>query len=55
MESIFMAIISALWLGILSSISPCPMATNIAAVSYLRKLTILNQFFSQALHIPWEE
>ena len=28
---------SALWLGILTSISPCPLATNIAAVSFLAK------------------
>ena len=28
---------SALWLGIITSISPCPLATNIAAVSYLSK------------------
>jgi len=28
---------SALWLGILTSISPCPLATNIAAVSFLSK------------------
>jgi cytochrome c-type biogenesis protein len=28
---------SALWLGILTSISPCPLATNIAAISYLSK------------------
>lgn len=28
---------TALWLGILTSISPCPLATNIAAVSYLAK------------------
>ena len=27
----------ALWLGILTSISPCPLATNIAAISYLGK------------------
>jgi cytochrome c-type biogenesis protein len=26
---------SAFWLGILTSISPCPMATNIAAISYI--------------------
>ncbi len=32
-----MALISALWLGILASISPCPLATNIAAVSFLSK------------------
>jgi cytochrome c biogenesis protein CcdA len=25
----------ALWLGILTSISPCPLATNIAAISYV--------------------
>jgi len=29
------AFLSALWLGILTSISPCPLATNIAAVSFL--------------------
>lgn len=28
---------AALWLGILTSISPCPLATNIAAVSFLSK------------------
>jgi cytochrome c-type biogenesis protein len=28
---------SALWLGIMTSISPCPLATNIAAVSFLSK------------------
>lgn len=27
----------ALWLGLLTAISPCPMATNIAAVSYLAR------------------
>ena len=26
---------SALWLGLLTSISPCPLATNIAAISYV--------------------
>jgi cytochrome c biogenesis protein CcdA len=26
---------AALWLGILTSISPCPLSTNIAAISYL--------------------
>lgn len=29
------AVASAVWLGILTSISPCPLATNIAAVSYI--------------------
>jgi cytochrome c-type biogenesis protein len=28
---------SALWLGILTSISPCPLATNIVAISYVGK------------------
>jgi len=28
---------AALWLGILTSISPCPLATNIAAVSYVAR------------------
>ncbi len=31
---------SALWLGILTSISPCPLTTNIAAVSFLSKKII---------------
>jgi len=35
MESGSLAVLSALWLGILTSISPCPLATNIAAVSYV--------------------
>ncbi len=32
-----MIILTALWLGILTSMSPCPLATNIAAVSFLSK------------------
>lgn len=32
-----MAIGSAVWLGILTSISPCPMATNITAMTYIGK------------------
>ena len=35
MDSFWLAAGSALWLGILTSISPCPLATNIAAVSYV--------------------
>lgn len=35
MDSFFVAISTALWLGILTSISPCPLATNIAAVSFI--------------------
>ncbi|MDD5020429.1 MAG: aromatic aminobenezylarsenical efflux permease ArsG family transporter [Candidatus Omnitrophica bacterium] len=40
MTEILIGLGSALWLGILTSISPCPLATNIAAVSFLsRKIT----------------
>ena len=35
MEPGWLAVGSALWLGILTSISPCPLATNVAAVSYV--------------------
>jgi cytochrome c biogenesis protein CcdA len=37
MTEILMAFGSALWLGILTSISPCPLATNVAAISFLAK------------------
>jgi cytochrome c-type biogenesis protein len=37
MSPLLIAALSALWLGILTSISPCPLATNIAAISYLGK------------------
>ena len=30
-------LVGALWLGLLTSISPCPLATNIAAVAYLAR------------------
>ena len=32
-----LALLSALWLGILTSISPCPLATNVAAISFISK------------------
>lgn len=35
MSEFVVAAASALWLGILTSISPCPLATNVAAVSFL--------------------
>lgn len=35
MNDFLIASISALWLGILTSISPCPLATNIAAISFV--------------------
>ncbi len=31
------AVATALWLGILTSISPCPLATNVAAMSFIGK------------------
>lgn len=37
MPGFYLSIISALWLGILTSISPCPLATNIAAVSFVAR------------------
>ena len=37
MEGFYLNVISALWLGILTSISPCPMATNIAAISFITR------------------
>lgn len=36
-DAIFLGAASALWLGVLSSISPCPLATNVAAVSFIGK------------------
>ena len=37
MSDLAIGLTSALWRGILTSISPCPLATNIAAISYLSK------------------
>lgn len=35
MQEFVLGILSALWLGILTSIGPCSMATNIAAISFI--------------------
>ena len=35
MDSLVLAAGTALWLGVLTSISPCPLATNIAAISFI--------------------
>jgi len=43
MNGILVGFLSALWLGILTSISPCPLATNVAAISFLAK-KITNPF-----------
>ena len=37
MDGILVGFLSAFWLGILTSISPCPLATNVAAISSLSK------------------
>ncbi|KPA19261.1 cytochrome c biogenesis protein [Candidatus Magnetomorum sp. HK-1] len=37
METSIWPVFSVLWLGILTSISPCPLATNIAATMYIGK------------------
>jgi cytochrome c-type biogenesis protein len=34
-DGLWLAMLTAAWLGILTSISPCPLATNIAAISYI--------------------
>ena len=44
MTDIFIGFGSALWLGIMTSISPCPLATNVAAISFLAK-KITHPFF----------
>jgi len=37
MDSLWAGMGMAIWLGILTSISPCPLATNIAAISFIGK------------------
>jgi threonine/homoserine/homoserine lactone efflux protein len=37
MNEFILAGFSAVWLGILTSVSPCPLATNIAAISFIAK------------------
>jgi cytochrome c-type biogenesis protein len=37
MESMLGGVLTALWLGILTSISPCPLASNIVAISFIGK------------------
>jgi len=35
MQELVLGAAAAVWLGILTSVSPCPLATNIAAISYI--------------------
>jgi len=37
MDSWYLNILSAFWLGVLTSISPCPLATNVAAISFVAR------------------
>ncbi len=37
MNEYLLAGLSAVWLGVLTSVSPCPLATNIAAISFIAK------------------
>ena len=50
MDGFIIAAGSAFWLGVLTSISPCPMATNIAAISYIgRRMGNSRQVFLTGL------
>ena len=50
MEVIILPLLSALWLGILTSISPCPLTANIAAVSYIvRRLDHTSYVFASGI------
>ncbi len=50
MQELVIGAASALWLGILTSISPCPLATNIAAISYIgRRVGNTRQVFLSGL------
>ncbi|MFH1539248.1 MAG: aromatic aminobenezylarsenical efflux permease ArsG family transporter [bacterium] len=52
MTEIFIGLGTSLWLGILTSISPCPLATNIAAISFIGKRVDSSRkvFFSGAAY-----
>jgi len=39
MSDLVIAAVSALWFGILTSVSPCPLATNITAISFVGRRT----------------
>lgn len=50
MEGLLIGLASALWLGILTSISPCPLATNIAAMSFIgRRVGSSRRVFASGL------
>jgi len=43
--------LAALWLGLLTSVSPCPLATNVAAVSFVARSHPARALFSSAAYI----
>ena len=43
--------LAALWLGLLTSVSPCPLATNVAAVSFVARSHPARALFSLAAYI----
>jgi cytochrome c-type biogenesis protein len=50
MQELAIAAATALWLGIFTSINPCPLATNIAAISYVgRRVGSTRQVFLTGL------
>ncbi len=50
MQELVLGVASAFWLGLLTSISPCPLATNIAAISYIgRRVDSARQVFFTGL------
>ncbi|MBN1975923.1 MAG: sulfite exporter TauE/SafE family protein [Anaerolineae bacterium] len=50
MENRLLVGASALWLGILTSVSPCPLATNVAAISFVgRRIASPRQVFLAGL------
>jgi cytochrome c-type biogenesis protein len=48
MDALWLPAVTAFWLGILTSISPCPLATNLAAVSYIGRDASRPLFVMQA-------
>ena len=44
---IWASVVSAFWLGVLTAISPCPLATNIAAISFIGRKA------GQKNHVLW--
>ena len=50
----WLALGSALWLGIVTSISPCPLATNVAAISFLARRVGQEMCMRWLVHLPFD-